>query len=205
MIHYLIMGSLLGLSAGLAPGPLLALVVSETLAHDVRSGIRVALAPIFSDLPIVLLTVFILSKLANFQGVLGGISLVGGGVIFMMGIKGVRTSGLVLDMETQASRSLSKGVLVNILSPHPYLFWMSVGAPAMTKAWTLTPGAAAAFVLSFYLFLVGSKVGLAWVVGRSKSFLQGRAYVITMKGLGLVLCGLALLLFKEGLGLLGLL
>ena len=205
MIHYLLMGSLLGLSAGLAPGPLLALVVSETLAHDVRSGIRVALAPIFSDLPIVLLTVFILSRLANFHGVLGGISLVGGGVIFMMGIKGIRTSGLVLDMDTKASRSLSKGVLVHILSPHPYLFWMSVGAPAMAKAWALTPGAAAAFVLSFYLFLVGSKVGLAWGVGRSKSFLQGRAYVITMKGLGLVLCGLALLLFKEGLGLLGVL
>jgi len=75
----------------------------------------------------------------------------------------------------------------------------------MTKAWAVTPGAAAAFVLSFYLFLMGSKVGLAWVIGRSKSFLQGRAYVITMKSLGFVLCGLALFLFKEGLGLLGVL
>lgn len=197
------MGSLLGLSAGLAPGPLLALVISETLAHDVRAGIKVALAPIFSDLPIVLLTVFILSRLANFHGVLGGISLVGGVVIFLMGIKGIRTSELVLDMDTKASRSLSKGVLVNMLSPHPYLFWLSVGAPAMTKAWAITPGAAAAFVMSFYLFLVGSKVGFAWAVGRSKTFLKGRVYVVTMKGLGFVLCGLALLLFKEGLGLLG--
>ncbi len=39
MIHFLVMGSLLGFSAGIAPGPLLTLVVSETLAHDVRSGI----------------------------------------------------------------------------------------------------------------------------------------------------------------------
>jgi hypothetical protein len=45
--------------------------------------------------------------------------------------------------------------------------------------------------------LVGSKVGLAVIVGRSKFFLKGRVYVATMKCLGGVLCGLALLLFRE--------
>jgi len=205
MIHFLVMGSLLGFSAGIAPGPLLALVVSETLAHDVKSGIRVALAPLISDLPIVILTLFILSKLSEFHFVLGGISLVGGGVIFYMGVKGIRTSGGVLDMEDQAPRSLAKGVLVNFLSPHPYLFWISVGAPAMTRAMDVNTGAAICFVASFYLLLVGSKVGLALIVGRSKFFLKGRVYVATMKCLGGVLCGLALLLFREGLFLLGLL
>jgi threonine/homoserine/homoserine lactone efflux protein len=203
MIHFLLLGTLLGLSAGIAPGPLLALVVSETLAHDVRSGIRVALAPLFSDLPIVLVTLFILSKLSAFHSVLGGISLVGGGVIFYMGVKGLRTSGVVLDMGKNAQRSLTKGVLVNILSPHPYLFWISVGAPTMTRAMDVNTGAAISFVTSFYLFLVGSKVGLALIVGRSKSFLKGRVYVYTMRCLGGLLCGLALLLFKDGLGLLG--
>ena len=203
MIHFLVMGSLLGLSAGMAPGPLLALVVSETLAHDVKSGIRVALAPLISDLPIIILTLFILSKLSEFHSVLGGISLVGGGVIFYMGVKGIRTSGVVLDMEEQAPRSLAKGVLVNILSPHPYLFWISVGAPAMTRAMAVNTGAAICFVVSFYLLLVGSKVGLAVIVGRSRFFLNGRVYVATMKCLGGVLCGLALLLFREGLLLLG--
>ena len=203
MIHFLVMGSVLGLSAGMAPGPLLALVVSETLAHDVRSGIRVALAPLVSDLPIVLLTLFLLSKLSEFHSVLGGISLVGGGVIFSMGVKGIRTSGVVLDMHDQAPRSLGKGVLVNILSPHPYLFWISVGAPAMTRAMAVTPGAAICFVAGFYILLVGSKVGLALMVGRWKFFLTGRVYVATMKCLGAVLCGLAILLFAEGLDLLG--
>jgi threonine/homoserine/homoserine lactone efflux protein len=203
MIHFLVMGSLLGLSAGMAPGPLLALVVSETLAHDVRSGIRVSLAPLISDLPIVMLTVFVLSKLSEFHSLLGGISLVGGGVIFSMGVKGIRTSGVVLDMDNQAPRSLGKGILVNILSPHPYLFWISVGAPAMTRAMDVNSGAAICFVAGFYLLLVGSKVGLAVMVGRWKTFLTGRVYQFTMKCLGAALCGLALLLFKEGLELLG--
>jgi threonine/homoserine/homoserine lactone efflux protein len=202
MIHFFLMGSLLGLSAGMAPGPLLTLVVSETLAHDIRSGIRVALAPLVSDLPIVLLTLFVLSKLSGFQSVLGGISLVGGGVIFYMGVQGLRTSGVVL-MEKKAPRSLTKGVMINFLSPHPYLFWISVGAPTMGRAMEVNIGAAISFVASFYLLLVGSKVGLAVLVGRSKSFLKGRVYRVTMKCLGGALCGLALFLFKDGLGLLG--
>ncbi len=78
MSHFLFMGLVLGLSAGLAPGPLLTLVVSETLRHHVGAGIRVALAPLISDLPIVLVSVGILSTMADFEAVLGGISLGGG-------------------------------------------------------------------------------------------------------------------------------
>jgi hypothetical protein len=73
----------------------------------------------------------------------------------------------------------------------------------MTRAMDVNPGAAICFVAGFYLLLVGSKVGLAVMVGRWKTFLTGRVYRITMKCLGAALCGLALLLFKEGLELLG--
>ncbi|MDS4041493.1 MAG: hypothetical protein RKP20_09980, partial [Candidatus Competibacter sp.] len=38
-ISFLSAGLLLGLSGGLSPGPLLALVASETLHHGVRAGI----------------------------------------------------------------------------------------------------------------------------------------------------------------------
>ena len=55
MISFLTTGAILGLSAGFAPGPLLTLVVSETLRYNVKEGIKVALAPIVTDLPIVVL------------------------------------------------------------------------------------------------------------------------------------------------------
>ncbi len=203
MNHYLMMGLVLGLSAGLAPGPLLTLVVSETLAHDVRAGIKVALAPIITDLPIVVVTLMVLAKLSDFKVVLGCISLIGGMVIMKMGIGGLRTAGVTLDMENKAPKSLSKGVLVNILSPHPYLFWISVGGPTVTRAWEIAPGAAVGFVSFFYLLLVGSKVCLAVLVGRSRSFLTGKIYIYTMKALGLMLCALALVLVWDGFELLG--
>lgn len=60
MIGFLLSGILLGLSGGLAPGPLLTLVASETLRHGARAGVRVALAPLLTDLPIVLATVSLL-------------------------------------------------------------------------------------------------------------------------------------------------
>lgn len=76
------MGTVLGLSAGFAPGPLLTLVISETLQHGIKSGIKVALAPIITDLPIVLITLYVLSKLTHFHGILGGISIIGGCCVF---------------------------------------------------------------------------------------------------------------------------
>jgi len=197
------MGTILGLSAGFAPGPLLTLVISETLQHNIKSGVKVALAPILTDLPIIILTLFILAKLSNFHNILGIISLVGGFVVLFMGYESIRTKGVELNLKETKPKSLTKGILVNALSLHPYLFWLSVGAPTITKAMSQSIIAALAFICSFYTFLVGSKIVLAILVGKSKSFLVGNVYIYTMRILGLALCVLAFVLFREGLKLFG--
>lgn len=205
MIHFLTVGTVLGLSAGFAPGPLLTLVISETLQHGVKAGVKVALAPILTDLPIIILTLLALSKLSNFYGTLGIITLLGGCFVLYMGYEGIRSRGLDPLLSEEAPKSLAKGILTNALSPHPYLFWFSVGAPTMTKAMSQNLAAPSAFILSFYVCLVGSKILLAILVGRSKAFLTGKSYVYTIRILGFVLCALAMVLFYDGLRLLGLL
>jgi threonine/homoserine/homoserine lactone efflux protein len=202
MMHFLAIGIVLGLSAGLAPGPLLTLVIAETLQHDVRSGVKVALAPLITDLPIILLTLFILANLASFHHILGVISIAGGCFILLMGYQSLRTKAVAIDLPEARSNAFAKGVMANTLSPHPYLFWFSVGAPAMTKALNQDSSAAAAFIISFYLCLVGSKIVLAILVGKSKFLLTGNAYLFTMRFLGLALCALAIVLFHDGLSLL---
>ena len=112
MIQYLILGSIYGLSAGFAPGPLLTLVISETLKHDFKSGTKVAIAPIITDFPIIVLTLLVLSKLSAFHFVLGVISITGGILIFYMGVTSILTKGVELDLTEQAPKSLLKGVLV---------------------------------------------------------------------------------------------
>jgi threonine/homoserine/homoserine lactone efflux protein len=205
MLHFLTIGTILGLSAGFAPGPLLTLVIAETLQHDIKAGIKVALSPILTDLPIILLTLFVLSKLSNFHGALGAITMLGGCFVLYIGYESISTERVELNLVEKKSKSLIKGALTNALSPHPYLFWFSVGAPTMTKAMTLSFAAPAAFIIGFYSFLIGSKVFLAILVGKSKSFLSGTTYIFTMRFLGFTLCSLAIFLFYDGLRLLKLL
>ncbi len=194
----------LGLSAGLSPGPLLALVISETIRLGMGAGIRVAMAPLISDLPVLIISFLVVSSLSGSDPLLGIISFAGAVLILKMGISSIRTAGQMPQSPGQASASLMKGVLVNILSPHPYLFWITVGAPLASKAWQIHPGGAMGFVAGFYLMLVGSKLALAFVVARTRSFLTGVAYVWTMRGLGGVLCCFAWGLAREGAKLWGL-
>lgn len=203
MIDFLTIGLILGLSAGLTPGPLLTLVIAESLQHGARAGIKVALAPIISDLPIILLTLLIASKLSGFQQGLGFISLAGGVFILFSGYSCMRTEPLAVSSNPEAPGSLLKGIVANVLNPHPYLFWISVGAPTMSKALKTGIMAVAAFLVTFYLTLVGSKIILAVVAGTSGAFLSGRIYLYTLRVLGLLLLVFAVVLFRDGARLLG--
>jgi threonine/homoserine/homoserine lactone efflux protein len=204
-LSFLTTGTILGLSAGFAPGPLLALVVSETLQHDMKAGVKVALAPILTDLPIIIFTLFILAKLSRFHHVLGAISIIGACFILYMGIDNCRTKGMDISDSVDKPKSLQRGIIVNALSPYPYLFWFSVGGPTTIKAMDVSLLAAISFIGSFYILLVGAKIVLAILVGKSRSFLQGNAYIFSMRLLGIVLILLAVILFRDGLHLLGIL
>ena len=54
IIEFLALGAFLGLASGISPGPLLTITISETLQHGKWEGIKVAISPLITDLPIVL-------------------------------------------------------------------------------------------------------------------------------------------------------
>jgi hypothetical protein len=90
-----------------------------------------------------------------------------------MGYESMNPKSSESDLSETEPKSLTKGILANVLSPHPYLFWFSVGGPIMSRAISLNLTTPFAFIGSFYVLLVGSKILLAVLVGRSKSFLSG--------------------------------
>jgi threonine/homoserine/homoserine lactone efflux protein len=196
-------GVLLGLSAGFAPGPLLTLVITQTLQHDVREGVKVAMAPLITDLPIILVSLFVLSRLSDFGPLLGAISLVGGGYVLYLAYESIRTGPVTLEDARDEPRSVRKGAIINALNPHPYLFWATVGAPFVLKGAQGGILAPLLFILGFYLFLVGSKVFLAIVVGKSRAFLTKKGYIWTMRVLGCLLALFAVFLLKDALRFLG--
>ena len=205
MIASLSVGIVLGLSAGFSPGPLLTLVISQTVKHSIKEGVKVALAPLITDLPIILISMFVLARLANFRTVLGIISLIGGLFVTYLAYESFKTSRLDINVQDAEPQSLRKAAVVNALNPNPYLFWFSVGAPTIIKAWEENPFAALAFVIGFYACLVGSKVSVASLVSKSRQFFIGKTYVHLMRVLGTLLLIFALLLLRDGLNLLGLL
>ena len=199
---FLTAGIVLGLSAGLSPGPLTALVISHALQYGIKEGLKVALAPLVTDTPIVVLSVFVMTRLSDFHTVLGTISIIGGFFLVFLAYSSFKTTKLNLDIDATDPRSLGKGALTNFLSPYPYLFWMSVGAPYAVDAWAQSPHAAVGFLAGFYACLVGSKAFVAVLTGKARRFLAGRAYGYVMRVLGVLLLVFAFLLFRDGIVLL---
>lgn len=200
---FLLSGALLGMAAGISPGPLLTLVISETLKHSRKEGIIIASAPVLTDVPIILLSVFILKKLAGFNFVLGTISILGAFFIAYLAYESFTIKSIELNLQNNKIQSLGKGIITNILSPHPYLFWMTVGAPTILKALRINTISGLSFILGFYLFLVGSKIVVALIVDKSKKFLQSRTYIYIIRASGVVLLLFAILFFRDGLKLFG--
>lgn len=199
MIEFFITGTIFGLTAGISPGPLLTLVITETLKHNKKEGIKVALAPLITDIPIVAVTIFILVKLSNLNLILGTISLFGALFIAYLGYESIKTKGLEINIQKAQPQSIKKGLIVNALSPHPYLFWLTVGAPITFKAYQTNLIAAISFILAFYVFLVGSKMIIAVLVDKSRNFLKNIGYIWAMRILGVALFVFALMFIKDGL------
>ena len=199
MLTALSSGFLLGLSCGLAPGPLLALLLAQTLRHGAREGCKVALAPLVSDGPIILVALAVAAQAARVRAALAVLSLAGGLFVLYLAVEAWRAPPLAAAREAARPGSWLKAVLVNLLNPHPWLFWMTVGAAMLARARTVSGWAVAGFLAMFYLLLVGSKMLLALGSARSRQFLSGRGYRRLLQAFAIILAGFAVLLLREGL------
>ncbi|NJD51620.1 MAG: LysE family translocator [Candidatus Methanoperedens sp.] len=198
---FLIIGIFLGFTSGITPGPLLTLVISETLIQNKKQGIKAASSPLFTDLPIILITTLILLKISNFNLILGLISILGS--IFLCYLA---YGNLFFKLKTgniEKSKSFEKGMIVNLLNPHPYLFWFTVGAPTMLKARDVSLYAVILFITGFYIFLVGSKILIVLIVERYRNFLKSRIYEYLIKLTGILLLFFAFVFLKDGLKFFG--
>ncbi len=199
MYSYFIMGIILGTSAGFSPGPILTLVVSQSLRYGRKEGIKVALSPLITDMPIIAVTLFLLSQIPNLETVLGFISLFGAAFLVYLGYESIRFSGMETEIEAVKPQSLKKGIITNTLNPHPYLFWLTIGSPIVIKASQEATTSAALFLFAFYVCLVGAKIGIAYIIGGWRQFLKSALYVYINRFLGIILWLFAVLFFREGL------
>lgn len=200
MLTFLAFGFSMGLSAGLSPGPLLTLVITASLRSGFGGGLRVALSPFITDLPIILLAVLLSNSLP--VAALRWVGTAGALVVIWLGVEALRAArhaALPGAEGAQAAprRELWRGALVNALNPHPYLFWMAVGGPTLVRSWRISPWHTLAFIASFYGLLIGSKIAIAWLVSRQAGHLSVTWYRRILAGCGLLLFGMAALLLWQ--------
>lgn len=198
-VTFFITGIVFGLSGGLTPGPLLTLIISETLRHNIREGIKLSFAPIFSDLPIVLASLYVISKFSEMEIILGIIALLGALYVAYLGYENIIFKGVEINFAAVKPRSLRKGIIANFVNPNPYIFWISIGAPTVLKAAGIHWSAALTFIAAMYIFMIGAKITVAVLVGKSKRFLSSNVYVYVIRGLGAALFLFSIYFFREAL------
>jgi threonine/homoserine/homoserine lactone efflux protein len=161
MIRTLILGMLLGLFSGVVPGPFTALITVTSLRHGFWAGLRIALVPLVSETSVLAVTAVLLSHLPDHA--LRWMGIVGGAVILFLAIRTYREAADHPGQEPQVGsrqRAL-EGMMVAVLSPTPWVFWLLVGSPLFLGAYHQGWGHAAAFLGAFLFVFVGVYVGIA--------------------------------------------
>ena len=203
VLSFFIAGSIFGLAGGFSPGHTTTVVVAQTLRFGLLDGIKVAIAPVLTDAPIILVAVLLMGQLTKFEPVLGIISLLGAGFLLYLAFESLRVRNTGLDEMPVEPRSISKGFMANLLNPHPYLFWFVIGAPKVIEAAEISWMTVVAFIAGLYVCLIGAKILVAFLVGGSRAFLKSRGYIYVNRILGAVLAGFSIFFFRDGMRFLG--
>lgn len=199
MLALLLSGAALGFTAGISPGPLLTLVVAESLRGGWQAGVKVALAPLVTDSVLISLALRVLAPMPDWG--VGAMSLAGGLLLVWMGWATARESRMeqAATAERGAARPLLKGVAVNLLNPHAILFWVTSGGPILKQGYTtLALAGPALFLLPFFALLVGSKMVIALAVGSRHRLQYGPGYRVALGASGALLALLGCWRIWEG-------
>ena len=155
MFAFISQGVGLAFAAGIMPGPFQSYIISTTLLRGWRQTLIVILSPLIIDIPVILLVVFILGSLP--PDFIRLIQLVGG--LFLLWIarenwlayRAGAAIGQSSDVPVTPQGSvLKRGLLMNVLSPGPYLFWSTVNGPLLLQALDQSLLHGAAFLAAFY-------------------------------------------------------
>ncbi len=189
-----VVGVTLGVVEGVKPGPLLTVVIRETLSGGFRAGVRAAAAPLFTDGPMIVASLLAAGWIATQPAVLLLISVLGALFLVKMGVECFSIEPPKVELsDTSTSGSLRRGVLTNLLNPNVYAFWFLIGGPLMASAAVEEPLAPVAYALAFIFTLVMAKVTIAWMFDRSRGQLSVQGYRIALG-----VCGIAMLGFAAG-------
>ena len=187
-------GAILGVVEGVKPGPLLTMVIRETLSGGLRAGVRTAAAPIFTDGPLVIVSLLAAGWISTQPTILIAISILGAGYLLKMGLECFTIEPPPSDLAgIDVSDSFKRGILTNLLNPNVYIFWFLIGGPLMASVADEEPLAPVAYALTFLVSIIMVKSLIALAFDRTRGNLSHSTYKAVLS-----LCGLAMIVFATG-------
>lgn len=172
MIPYLVQGVGYGFVGAAQPGPFQAYIISQALRLGWRRTLSAAFAPLISDAPIILLVLLVLSQvppfMQRFLHIASGLFLA---FLAWRAWSSWRRHRPDVPVSTASSdRTLLKAVMMNLLSPGPYIYWSLVAGPSLLTGWHNTPVCGIGFLVGFYCALVGTLVAIIIAFGTAQRF-----------------------------------
>ncbi len=181
MIGFITQGMTVGFSAGVMPGPMQSYLLNTALKHGWRRALLVVVTPLLVDIPVIVAVLLALDALAAIvPALVDGIRVVGGAFVLYLawGAWADVRAGTSLTDEITAGpapsdeppvRTFTNGLLMNALSPGPYLFWTTVNGPLLLSALAVSLWWGVAFVVAFYGAFLGAMVVIALTVDHLRS------------------------------------
>lgn len=172
MLEYLILGITYAFASAVQPGPFQTFVISQTLKKGWRSTLPAACAPLISDIPILILVLFMLSRMpGDFILIL---RITGGLFLLYLGFRAYRSwrdfTETRDEPDESSRRTLWSAVFVNILNPAPYLAWSLIMGPILLEGWRRSPANGIAMVAGFYATIVLTMAGIILLFGLARRF-----------------------------------
>lgn len=159
---YLILGITYAFAAAMQPGPFQTYVIAQTLSRGWKRTLPAAFAPMLSDAPIIVLTLFLLSQLQT--GFLRFLHLGGGLFLLYLTWRSFQTwhnfHRAVPAADTAGHQTLLSAAFVNLLNPNPYIAWSLIMGPLFLKGWREAPTNGISLIVSFYVTMTACTMGI---------------------------------------------
>jgi threonine/homoserine/homoserine lactone efflux protein len=169
-LAFFLRGLPLGLTAAVMPGPYQLFIFSEAAKKGWRKTLPLAIVPLLSDGPIILILFLILSQTPSWF--LTALKIVGGGFILYLAYGAFQSSSKPLDLKSQSTQSygLLKGIAMNVLNPNPWIFWSVAGIPIFLEGWQHSITTGLNFILGFYTSMIPTLVALIIIFATATRF-----------------------------------
>jgi threonine/homoserine/homoserine lactone efflux protein len=186
LISYLIIGITYGFAAAAQPGPLQTYIISQTFTNGWRRTLPASFSPLLSDIPIILLVLFLLSQLPSW--LIQFLHIAGALFLFYLAYDTYKTwknFDANKRIETKSNQqTLFKAALVNFLNPNPYLGWSLVMGPLFLKGYNEAPINGFTLIIGFYATLVAGIAGIIILFAFTRNL--GTKVVKIMLGISII-------------------